>query len=200
LVFISVLTVWPVQLSFRLKLQVVVAFALRLPSVSRSRKIRNSADSSTRLAAIALLHLHFIGNYVHSETPALSIVSVLVCQQVELCWSLISATIPNLKSFVKSFSCGFGLNIDLNASSRYGSRSYGGAAYELGSVKKTPVQSSRSSRHIATIPDHSEARSVAIRHGGETSHARKARSSTSIGSEDHIIRKDIRWQMEYDES
>ena len=177
-----------------------MAFALRLPSVRKSRKIRSSADSSTRVAAIAILHLHFIANYVHSETPALSIVPVLVCQQVELCWSLISTTIPNLKSFVKSFSCGFGLNIDLDASSRYGSRTHGAAAYELGSVKKTPVPSLRSGRHIATIPDHIDGRSVVIQHGRETSHARKARSSTSMGSEDHIIRKDIRWLMEDDES
>jgi len=43
-----------------------------------------------------------------------------VCQQIELSWSLISATIPSLKSFVKSFNSGFGLTIDPKNTARYG--------------------------------------------------------------------------------
>jgi hypothetical protein len=156
-------------------------------------------ESSARVAAIAILHLHFVGNYVHSETPSLSIVGVLVCQQVELCWSLISATIPNLKSFVKSFSSGFGLTIDLDASAaRYGSRSYGKAGYELGTVRKATSQGLHGGSHIATIPD-LEHQSTAIQHEEENGHARKGGSSTSMGSEDHIIRKDVQWKVEYEE-
>ena len=30
--------------------------------------------------------------------------------ECELCWSLISATIPNLRAFIKTFNTGFGLN------------------------------------------------------------------------------------------
>jgi hypothetical protein len=155
-------------------------------------------DCSIRVVGLALLHLHFIGNYVHSETPSLSIVAVLVCQQVELCWSIISATIPNLKSFVKSFSSGFGLTIDLDATARYGSRNYGGTAYELGSVKKGTTHGLRGGSHIATIPD-LEDQSGAIQREGEDGRLRKAGSSTSMGSEDHIIRKDVQWKVEYQE-
>lgn len=118
---------------------------------------------------------------------------------MELCWSLIAATIPNLKAFVKSFSSGFGLTIDLDANTRYGSRGYGAAGYELGSVRKTTATQERSNgSRNATVTD-VEDQGAVMRHKKENSNARNEGSGNSIGSEDHIIRKDVQWSVEYEE-
>lgn len=52
-----------------------------------------------------------------SERPGVSFVPALVLAESELCWSLISATIPNLKAFMNIFNTGFGLN-DIISSAR----------------------------------------------------------------------------------
>jgi hypothetical protein len=159
--------------------------------------VETAIDSSSSVAALAILHLHFVGNYLHSERPGLAIVPVLVCLQVELCWSIISATIPNLKAFVKSFSSGFGLTIDLDASTGYGSRAYRGAEYELGSVRKTTPHASKNGSRNATVPDLEDQPAV-MQHKKENNSARNEGSLTSVGSEDHIIRKAVEWKVEYE--
>lgn len=45
-----------------------------------------------------------------AERPELACVQALAFAECELCWSLISATIPNLRAFMKTFNTGFGLN------------------------------------------------------------------------------------------
>jgi hypothetical protein len=145
-----------------------------------------------------------VGKYVHSAKPGLDIVPVLVCQQVELCWSLVSATIPALKSFVKSFNSGFGLTLDPDATSRYGSRGYGsrgygaGGAFELGSVGKgKSMLSSKGSRN-ATLKD-GEDRITDVLHRKEKRNGRDVGSIKSMGSQDHIIRKDVQWEIRYEQ-
>lgn len=92
-------------MSFYLKLQVFLAFAFRLP-----------------LVALSITHLSLFKPYIRSASPLFEISGSLLVQQVMLTYSLISATIPNLKSFMKSFSTGLGVSFgfmdkDLDASS-----------------------------------------------------------------------------------
>ncbi|KIX01115.1 uncharacterized protein Z518_10181 [Rhinocladiella mackenziei CBS 650.93] len=186
LVLISTFNVLPVQLAFALKLQVILAFAFRLP-----------------VAAVSIVHLKFVSDYTNSSNPGIALVPVLVLQQVQLCWSLISATIPNLKSFVKSFSSGFGIRLDPSTTQLYGSGRYGrsnGGGYELGSVQGKGTSKSRSANRSyndiegqATLPQQ-------MRHGNTvtTATARDQESIESGGSQDHIIRKDVQWKVHYE--
>ena len=160
---------------------------------------KSTTDSPPSVAALAILRIYLVGRYVHSATPGLDIVPVLVCQQVELCWSLISATIPALKSFVKSFNSGFGLTFDPDATTRYGSRGYGASGgYELRSVGKgKSMLSSKGSRN-ATMND-GEDRITDVLHRKEKGNGRDVGSIKSMGSQDHIIRKDMQWEVHYEQ-
>ncbi|KIV96677.1 hypothetical protein, variant [Exophiala mesophila] len=183
LVLFSVFIVWPVQLSLALKTQVVAAFAFRLP-----------------VAALSLIHLHYVSEYTKSDNVGLAIVPVLVLQQVQLCWSLISATIPNLKSFVKSFSSGFGIQLDPSATRIYGSSNQYGRnnGYELGSVRGDPRSKSRSGN--ASYND-IEGPTALPQDGANHKKHPNGRDEESIhsgGSQDHIIRKDVQWKIHYE--
>lgn len=79
-------------MAFYPKFQVFIAFAFRLPLV-----IFSSA------------HLRLFKQYLASSKPQLGVSASLVLRQAMLTYSLISATFPNLKSFMKSFSMGMGM-------------------------------------------------------------------------------------------
>ena len=151
------------------------------------------------VAALAILRIYLVDKYVHSAKPGLDIVPVLVCQQVELCWSLISATIPALKSFVKSFNSGFGLTLDPDATTRYGSRGYAaGGGFELRSVGKgKSILSSKGSRN--TTSKDGEDRITDMLHRKDKKNGRDVGSIKSMGSQDHIIRKDVQWEVRYEQ-
>jgi hypothetical protein len=63
-----------------------------------------------RVAALAIAHATYSARTSTTLHPGLAFVPALALAEAELCWSLISATIPNLKSFMKSFNTGFGHN------------------------------------------------------------------------------------------
>jgi hypothetical protein len=79
----------------------------------------------------------------------------------------------------------------------YGSRGYRGAAYELGSVRKPTIHGSKDGSRNATVPDLEE-QSAVMQHQKENHSARNEGSITSVGSEDHIIRKAVGWKVEYE--
>ncbi|KAG6365773.1 hypothetical protein INS49_007384 [Diaporthe citri] len=83
--FLPVVFVWSNTMSLCLKFQVFLAFAFRLP-----------------LIALSVAHLSLFEQYIKSASPLFEISGSLLLQQVTLTYSLISATIPNLKSFMKS--------------------------------------------------------------------------------------------------
>lgn len=62
------------------------------------------------VAALAIAHAVYSAKISADPRPGLAFVPALALAEAELCWSLISATIPNLKSFMKSFNTGFGHN------------------------------------------------------------------------------------------
>ncbi|KAL2410375.1 hypothetical protein ABEF95_000490 [Exophiala dermatitidis] len=184
LVLLSIIIVWPVQMAFYMKSQVVLAFAFRLP-----------------VAALSIVHLKFISEYAGSSNPGVAMATVLVIQQVQLCWSLIAATVPNLKSFVKSFSSGFGIQLDPDSTRAYSSGRYAGSnQYEMGSVNANAGSKSRSANRsyndVETQthmphqePDDSTDSKPTTRDQG---------SIDSAGSQDHIIRKDVQWNIRYE--
>ena len=60
------------------------------------------------MAAAAIVHAVYVAKYEHSQHPSIAMVPAVVAAEAELCWSLVSAAIPNLKNFMKSFATGFG--------------------------------------------------------------------------------------------
>lgn len=84
--------VWQLNMPFKIKMQVFLAFGCRIPLVGLS---------ASRLVAIP--------GYTVSTEPQFAITGSLLSQQTLLTWSLISATIPNIGSFMRSFSTDFGV-------------------------------------------------------------------------------------------
>lgn len=79
-------------MSVKWKIQVLLAFGFRIFVIP-----------------VSLLHVLFFRKYPHAAEPQFTVVPCLLLQQAMLTCSLVSATIPNLKSFMKSFSWGLGL-------------------------------------------------------------------------------------------
>ncbi|KAK4946516.1 hypothetical protein LTR10_014368 [Elasticomyces elasticus] len=174
LVLLSVFIVLPVQISFMLKCQ------------------------PYGLAALSIIHLKYISEYTTSKNPGIALVPALVLQQVELCWSLIAATIPNLKSFVKSFGSGFGIQLDPTLTQgAYGSGRYKDTnGYEMGSVPGKGSSKSRSGNRSYNEIEHQNP----IPHQAQDDDKirRDQESIDSAGSQDHIIRKDVQWDIHYE--
>ncbi|KIW14959.1 hypothetical protein PV08_07746 [Exophiala spinifera] len=179
MILLAIVIVLPVHISLALKCQVVLAFSFRLP-----------------LVALSVLHLKFISEYTTSRNPGVAFVTALVLQQVQLCWSLISATIPNLKSFVKSFSSGFGIQLDPSISQAYGSggRSRRHSGYELGSFGKGNSKNRSADRSA----NDTEEPGTSPQDMRNDSKAGDQESVDSTGSQDHIIRKDVQWTIRYE--
>lgn len=141
---------------------------------------------------------------MHASNPGLAIGSILIVQQVYICWSIISSTIPNLKSFVRSFGSGFGIGVDMETyANGYGSKHSARNGYELGSVGRGNTLASRK-----TASTHDNRSYNDMEHPDELPQARTAVESTprnddgSIRSEDsqqHIIRKDVQWKISYED-
>ena len=153
-------------------------------------------------AALAAVHLHYVGNYVHATDTSLAIVAAVVWRQLELCWSLLSASIPNFKSFMKSFNSGFGLDMDL-ATSAKGSRDRN-TSYELHSMGANGSKANASkNRDVTSFTDN--LRPGVGHHSATIQHVRangrrlgKASSIESGGSREMIIRKDVAWNVDYE--
>ncbi|KAJ4129453.1 hypothetical protein NW765_016326 [Fusarium oxysporum] len=90
---------WSVNISYIRKCQVVMAFSFRIP-----------------LIALSAVHLAYSATNPASTEPQFAVTKALICQQIMVAWSLISATVPNLKNFLKSFSIGMGFPVSFDLS------------------------------------------------------------------------------------
>lgn len=79
-------------MAIRSKLHVFLAFSFRLP-----------------LVVFSILHLKYTRQYTQSAEPLFAVTNPLLCQQAMLAWSLLSATIPNIKSFMRVFNFSMGM-------------------------------------------------------------------------------------------
>ncbi|KAI5461013.1 hypothetical protein BGZ63DRAFT_455119 [Mariannaea sp. PMI_226] len=109
---------WTVNMSVTHKCQVVMAFSFRIP-----------------LIALSVCHLAYFSKYPTSAEPQFAVTNSLLFQQAMIAWSLISATVPNLRNFLKSFSIGMGFPLPVDASI-YGSNT----VYALRSLENTHPQ------------------------------------------------------------
>lgn len=83
---------FPLQMPLKVKCQVILAFAFRLPAIG-----------------LSALHLAMIVAASRSSKGQFSATNPLLTQQALLIWSIISTTVPNLGGFMRSFATGFGI-------------------------------------------------------------------------------------------
>jgi hypothetical protein len=95
---------WQLQMSVVLKLQVLAVFAFRLP-----------------LVVLASTFLQKWIQSLSSDNPGVDRAPAIIYQQAELCISLMAATVPCLKSFIRSFDTGSGVKATISSSNDYGS-------------------------------------------------------------------------------
>lgn len=174
---LPVALVWPVSMCIKMKFQVFLAFAFRLPMV-----------------IITAFHLSSF-NIQESTEPQFVVATTLTLQQLMLTWSLISATIPNMKGFMQSFSVGMGVlrpNVTTNAS------------YPLQPLRSGPAAdnghrpaNTRSGLQTAVRPYNSaqfdsDGASASDSTGDDYSFRRMS------GRQELIIRKEVKWSVHHE--
>ncbi|WZH49465.1 uncharacterized protein QYS62_010666 [Fusarium acuminatum] len=181
---------WSIQTPFARKCQIVMAFSFRLP-----------------LIALSAVHLAYCRVYPTASEPQFTVTNALIWQQVMIAWSLISATVPNLKNFLKSFSIGMGfpLAFDLTMSgntdtyalqSLARSRSVTTSAAEI-AVKYT---TRRVSRGQSSSWDSNRVlnQKTTVYDRGDMDMSRQEQSSRA-GSQEMIIKKEVAWDITYED-
>lgn len=181
---------WSVNMSVARKIQVIMAFSFRVP-----------------LVALSALHLAYFWNYPTSNEPQFAITNSLLFQQSMLVWSIISATVPNLKNFLKSFSIGMGFPLAFDIS-MYGSnhtyplQSLGNSRSKATSsaVAGTAGASTSVSAHDPMDNDHRGK----PQHWGSDQIANRDNASeegrsSRAGSQDMIINKEVTWKITYED-
>lgn len=183
---------WGVSMPVKRKMLVIMAFSFRLP-----------------LIALSAVHLAYIRKYQGSAEPQFAVTNSLLFQQTMIMWSIISATVPNLKNFLKSFSIGMGFPVSFDLS-MYGSSN----AYALQSLENRSKATSSAAADAATEPTrglaygHSDYEHRFEPHSAEAHHygngnnrdnlSEEERSRT--GSQDMIINKEVEWKVTYEYS
>ncbi|KAK2877815.1 hypothetical protein FQN49_001172 [Arthroderma sp. PD_2] len=198
----AILVVWGIQMGSSRKARVLMAFVPRLVVV-----------------VFTALHLQRTTEFTTKSHPSISIVAPLVYQQIELCYSLISCTIPNLGGYLLKFNTGMGITLGY-ATQPYGSsRNAGGSeSLQLSSLKSIP----KNDQPPAAVPSHpskfgflrpekyeyrayvrSTVNSLEINSGGndvdnQSVSSYGGLSVQSIHSQDMIIRRDFRYSVRRD--
>lgn len=175
---------YALQMPFKVKCQVILAFGLRFPVI-----------------IFSAMHFDSIARFPTAEEPLFTVTNALLYQQAMMLWSLISATIPNTKAFVKSFSTDFGLAMGLEIQT---ARDYPLQNLTIGSAR---TRSSRKGNQSIKYDDDrvpinkedeldSVLRPDVHQHRTTVVHAVSDGGSIgSHGSQDLIIRKEVKWQV-----
>ena len=87
----------------------VVAYRKLLPLIPCLSLIRYGADWQCRLIAITVLRLRYLIAGLRSSDPTLDDLPTVLVSQIELGWSLISATVPCLNPFMRAVSTSYGV-------------------------------------------------------------------------------------------
>lgn len=184
-----------VNMSLPRKCQVVLAFSFRL-----------------LLVILSGLHLKYFSDYTTSPEPQFAITNALLLQQVTIVWSIISATIPNLKNFLKSFSLGMGFPVAFDISGYGSSHAYALQNMSHGRSKITASQavgaaSSAVSRNDdrcrdrpgAWRPDETGHQSTVVHQGHRGTQGSEEEDKISRhGSQEMIINKEVVWNVTYE--
>jgi hypothetical protein len=165
------------------------------------------------LIALSAVHLAYSATNPDSTEPQFAVTKALLCQQIMVAWSLISATVPNLKNFLKSFSIrmGFPVSLDLSmsgSSNVYALRSLRNnrsgvtsSAAVTTAVKSTSDSAARSQPH-SWRPDQVSSQTTAARDSGSNSRddiSEEGRNSRA-GSQEMIINKAVTWKVTYEDN
>lgn len=134
----------------------------------------------------SVLHLDAWIHYTKGPPSPFLIVPSLIWQQTLLAWSVISATIPNLKAFLQSLSANWG-GVDWG----YTTKAYGNGTFELKNMNsgrhgKSATESNGPFPGATGSKEH--------HNGGKT--RGESASLGSGGSQDLIIRKETAWTVE----
>ncbi|KAI9744980.1 MAG: hypothetical protein M1835_002655 [Candelina submexicana] len=192
--------VWDLQMPMISKVIVVFAFAFRLP-----------------VLVAGIIRLRYLVPKLNSSDYTFDTVYGLVCTQIELHYSLMAATIPCMKPFVKAFHTGY-----LGTAARQTNYGYGYGTGTFGNSDKTDhgrsfaLQSMRSrsaderknvepqrqkSTHNLKLqekelrPDMADS-TVFIEHNQVQE---ESGSVTSHGSDQMIIRRTVGWDIRYED-
>ncbi|KAJ8115717.1 hypothetical protein OPT61_g2695 [Boeremia exigua] len=165
---------WQVQMRVKTKLRVVFAFSFRLC-----------------VLALSAAHLMLWIDYFNSRPSPFGIVPTLILQQTLLAASLVSATVPNLISFIRSLSANWG---EGQYSVDYTTKAYANGAFEVSNLNSRANRQTRSIQNEIHAPDHGPNLETQV-----TTVKRSVNrwSSISSGESHHlIIRKEIAWVVE----
>jgi len=193
-VALSVALVVPLQMQTYIKFTVVAAFAFRLPCV-----------------VLSALHGVSIHRFITAEDHGLLIANRLLWQQVVLGYSLVSATIPTLKSFIRGYNKALGREVSSRSrrlGGGYGLDSYGRSGTESGlEMRSLPHkgmkrgQSDFSDKINLRPKEGQQYRANAFGDNDRIVQDHKRRTSSgSHGSEDPIIRRDVQINVEYEDA
>ncbi|KAH7136316.1 hypothetical protein EDB81DRAFT_693349 [Dactylonectria macrodidyma] len=192
---------WTVSMSFTRKCQVAMAFSFRIP-----------------LIALSAVHLAYLHKYPHSDEPQFSVTNSLLLQQAMISWSLISATVPNLKNFLKSFSIGMGFPLAFDLTMYGSSNAYALQSMENSRSRATTSSAARAGAGASTsvsMHDRSESEprrphnwrpdqvstqtTVAHRYGNNSRDNLSEEEEVSrTGSQELIINKEVAWNVTYE--
>jgi hypothetical protein len=160
-------------MQFARKCQVVMAFSSRL-----------------LLIALSALRLAYFGKYPTSPQPQFAVTNSLLFQQAVIVWSLISATLPNMKSFLESFSIDMGSLPTMDVSGRESSGGYPLQSLGNGRSKATSFTAAAGaeSSPSALFYSHSESGSHA-NHDSNSWQNLLEEGSSRAGSQEVIIKE-----------
>ena len=143
--------------------------------------------TSIRVVGFSAEHLRRLSRTVEAEDKGLSFIPPAIWIQIWLAWSLISASIPSFRSFMKPFD---NISIAKTDDTHSASRSEANGAYLL----MGPLKSNHRS-HIAS------GRSASLGTRTSVHHAHRDRGvdeTQSISSQTGIIRKEVEWVISHD--
>ncbi|KAF2203202.1 hypothetical protein GQ43DRAFT_279254 [Delitschia confertaspora ATCC 74209] len=164
--------VWQLQMKTEFKLRVISAFSFRILVI-----------------VFSVLHLDAWIKYTNAPASPFTVVPTLIWQQTLLGYTLVSATIPNLKAFLQSLSTNWGIDWG------YSSNAYGtNGTFEMSNMKRSAVGS-----HIEADIPFSRQPSKAKFRTEVKSTVRDHHSIGSHDSQDLIIRKDTHFVIETEE-
>ena len=182
---------------------------------------------STRLPLIApiVFRLHYLSEALNSPNYTYQVTWASVCQEVEICYALVAATIPCLKPFMSAMATNYGApaegprtkkgtygQSDRNTSGR---RKDGRSGFSLASFKLGEGSGQRSRNHIYEKRDGDvngvysglnvdNSQGTNSRRGNKadmsSSSPRKVGSIESGDSQRHIIRKEVGYTVEYEDN
>ncbi|KAL2437929.1 hypothetical protein ABEF95_009346 [Exophiala dermatitidis] len=196
---LGVMVIVPLQMSWKRKLQALTCFTLRLPII-----------------VLIAMNIKYVANFNHASNAGIALISPVLFRQSELFYSLLSAAIPSLNQYLRKFdtrhAAQFGYTPDQYA--------YSGQAYQLESMSRSKNLTTTSngiggdngpgkadevlgvstgfnfsnvgySRYQTRVEGPANGKS----HDGTSNDSQEAESIGRSNSEEHIIRKDVVYEV-----